>query len=67
MGFPLVSHKLTFNDIAGQPPYLRKMSERQQIQVSNHAAELQSLVANNHEYLWLGNPNYWERRGYVLI
>ena len=43
------------------------MNEIQQIIVSNHGAELQSLVANNHEYLWQGDPMFWGRRAPILF
>lgn len=43
------------------------MSTIQSIQVSNHGAELQSLVANGREYLWQGDPAYWGRRAPILF
>ena len=39
----------------------------QQIQVSTHGAELQSLIANGREYLWQGDPTYWGRRAPILF
>ena len=39
----------------------------QQIQVSSHGAELQSLVANGREYLWQGDPKFWGRRAPILF
>ena len=39
----------------------------QQIQVSTHGAELQSLMANGREYLWQGNPEFWGRRAPILF
>lgn len=39
----------------------------QQIQVSTHGAELQSLIANGREYLWQGNPTFWGRRAPILF
>ncbi len=38
-----------------------------EIQVSTHGAELQSLVANGHEYLWQGDPAFWGRRAPILF
>ncbi len=43
------------------------MSEIQNIQVSNHGAELQSLFANGHEYLWQGDSKFWGRRAPILF
>lgn len=39
----------------------------QQIQVSTHGAELQSLMANGREYLWQGDPTFWGRRAPILF
>lgn len=39
----------------------------QQIRVSPHGAELQSLIANEREYLWQGDPAYWGRRAPILF
>lgn len=39
----------------------------QSIQVSNRGAELTSLIANDREYLWQGDPNYWGRRAPILF
>lgn len=38
-----------------------------EIQVSTHGAELQSLLANGREYLWLGDPTFWGRRAPILF
>lgn len=35
--------------------------------MSNHGAELQSLVANGHEYLWQGDQEFWGRRAPILF
>ena len=43
------------------------MSNIQSIQISSHGAELQSLIANEHEYLWQGDPIYWGRRAPILF
>ena len=43
------------------------MSEIQNIQVSTHGAELLSLVVNNREYLWQGDPQFWGRRAPILF
>lgn len=39
----------------------------EQILVSTLGAELQSLVANGHEYLWQGDPAFWGRRAPILF
>lgn len=43
------------------------MNEIQEILVSTHGAELQSLVANGREYLWQGDPAFWGRRAPILF
>jgi galactose mutarotase-like enzyme len=37
------------------------------IEVANHGAELTSIMANEQEYLWQGDPKYWGRRSPVLF
>ena len=39
----------------------------QQIQVSTHGAELQSIVADGREYLWQGDSTFWARRSPILF
>lgn len=34
---------------------------------SSHGAELHSLCLDGHEYLWQGDPKYWERHAPVLF
>ena len=43
------------------------MNEIQQIQISAHGAELMSLVADGHEYLWHGDEKFWSRRAPILF
>lgn len=38
-----------------------------EIKVSEHGAELQSIVRDGKEYLWQGNPVYWGRHSPVLF
>lgn len=38
-----------------------------EIQISTHGAELQSIIANNKEYLWQGDPAFWGRRAPILF
>ncbi len=38
-----------------------------QIKVSQTGAELQSMQKNGHEYLWQGDPAYWNRRSPILF
>lgn len=37
------------------------------VEVSSHGAELRSILYNNRQYLWQGNPEYWEDRAIVLF
>lgn len=37
------------------------------VQVSDFGAELQSIVKNDYEYLWQGDPTFWGRRSPVLF
>lgn len=37
------------------------------IRVSRLGAELQSIIANGREYLWLGKPVFWGRRAPILF
>lgn len=37
------------------------------VQVSDFGAELQSIVKNDYEYLWQGDPAFWGRRSPVLF
>ncbi len=37
------------------------------ISVNDHGAELKSLIKNNREYMWCGNPEYWGRTSPVLF
>lgn len=37
------------------------------VSVSEHGAELQSIVKNGREYLWHGDSNFWGRRAPVLF
>lgn len=37
------------------------------VQVSEHGAELQSIMKGETEYLWQGDPAYWGRRSPVLF
>lgn len=37
------------------------------VQVSCFGAELKSIVTNNVEYLWQGDPHYWKRTSPVLF
>lgn len=37
------------------------------ISVNYHGAELKSLIKNNREYMWCGNPEYWGRTSPVLF
>lgn len=37
------------------------------IQISEHGAELTSIVANNKEYLWQADPKFWGRHSPVLF
>ena len=39
----------------------------EQIQVSTHGAELQSIKANGREFLWQGAPAFWGRRAPILF
>jgi galactose mutarotase-like enzyme len=39
----------------------------EQIQVSTHGAELQSIMANGREYLWQGDQTFWGRRAPILF
>lgn len=43
------------------------MTDIQSIFVSTHGAELRSLVANNREYLWQGDPKFWGRCAPILF
>lgn len=43
------------------------MSNNLQIQVNTKGAELASIMANDREYLWQGDPHYWGRRASVLF
>ena len=43
------------------------IGEEMSVRVSNHGAELQSLIANGHEYLWHGDPTFWSRRAPILF
>ena len=38
-----------------------------QITVSKKGAELTSIIANNREYLWQGDPEFWGRRAPILF
>lgn len=43
-------------------------NEQLQIEVSEHGAELQSILdAEGKEYLWQGDPKYWGRRSPILF
>lgn len=37
------------------------------VMISEHGAELQSIVKGTHEYLWQGDPAFWGRRSPVLF
>ena len=37
------------------------------IEIANHGAELTSIMANEQEYLWQGDPKYWGRHSPVLF
>lgn len=37
------------------------------IQISDHGAELTSIVANDKEYLWQADPKFWGRHSPVLF
>ena len=37
------------------------------VRIAEHGAELQSIRAGGHEYLWQGDPKYWGRRSPVLF
>ena len=45
----------------------RLENEHLAITVSNHGAELQSLISGGREYLWQGDARYWKRRAPILF
>lgn len=43
------------------------MIKIQHIQVAQKGAELTSLIANNHEYIWRGDPLFWGHHAPILF
>ena len=37
------------------------------VQITDHGAELASIMANGNEYLWQGDIRFWGRRSPVLF
>lgn len=37
------------------------------IEVSEHGAEMTSLVKDDHQYLWTADPNFWNRHAPILF
>ena len=37
------------------------------LEVSEHGAEMQSLTKDGRQYLWTGDPQFWNRRAPILF